>query len=218
MLSEHIEDALGGALTVPALEEIARTVWRAVEAGSLGWEEAGRLDGLVRARRGGAGGGGGRHARARGPARGGAASAPAAQPRSRGVGRAASACGVVGCAAARAGGLADRGSEGDPDGGGARGGARGSELRLAGGEDRGPGRCVPEHGAGGAAAGRALGAHPGAAAPPPGGEVGHQRGDGGRPELVAMAQTRPEAGGGRSGDVLGGGWVQTVGPHEYRRA
>ena len=61
MLSEHIEDALGGgADVVPALEEIARTVWRAVEAGSLGWEEAGGVwTVLVRARRAALGGGGG---------------------------------------------------------------------------------------------------------------------------------------------------------------
>ena len=50
MLSEYIEGALGGPLTAPALEEIARTLWRALEAGSLSWEETGRLDGLVRER------------------------------------------------------------------------------------------------------------------------------------------------------------------------
>ena len=51
MLSEHIEGALGGPLTAPALEEIARTVWRAVEKGALSWDEADRLDGLIRERR-----------------------------------------------------------------------------------------------------------------------------------------------------------------------
>ena len=51
MLSEHIEGALGGPLTGPALEEIARVMWRAVEAGRLSWEEAGRLDGLIHERR-----------------------------------------------------------------------------------------------------------------------------------------------------------------------
>ncbi len=50
MLSEHIEAALGGSLTVPALEEIARAMWRALGDGLLDWAEAERLDGLIRAR------------------------------------------------------------------------------------------------------------------------------------------------------------------------
>ena len=69
MLAEHIKGALGGPLTAPALEEIARTVWRAVEKGALSWEEAGRLDGLIRARRDRMGAGGGGPGRGAGPAR-----------------------------------------------------------------------------------------------------------------------------------------------------
>ena len=62
MLSEHIEAALGGPLTGPALEEIARVMWRAFAAEAFDWAEAERLDGLIRARQarmkaaGGAGG------------------------------------------------------------------------------------------------------------------------------------------------------------------
>ena len=50
MLADHIEGALGGPLTGPALEEIARVMWRALGEGVLSWEEAGRLDGLIRDR------------------------------------------------------------------------------------------------------------------------------------------------------------------------
>ena len=69
MLSEHIEAALGGPVTIPALEEIARTVWRALEAEVLSWEEAGRLDGLIRARRDRMGAGHGGPERGVGPVR-----------------------------------------------------------------------------------------------------------------------------------------------------
>ena len=51
MLSEHIEAALRGSLTGPALEDIARAMWGALGEGLLSWEEAGRLDELVREHR-----------------------------------------------------------------------------------------------------------------------------------------------------------------------
>ena len=62
MLSEHIEAALAGPLTGPALEEIARIMWRAFAEEAFDWAEAERLDGLIRERQarmkaaGGAGG------------------------------------------------------------------------------------------------------------------------------------------------------------------